>query len=351
MTKERIDLLWLAALSFLPTREVRVRSNASFRAIVRLVNKSCSKFLLVTFWMVIAVAPSHAFEGESIVTETVRGDRAFLGQCYVTGDVRSSNREAIMDVEEVTLIGPFWTVGGTAWRQGKLQRLPPVDAELLTNVCKLFDVGTVEQFGADSSSSFEAQTEMHLRFTAREAEGGTLQQFYFMMDASGSIRQTVHPAMSYSLEPAIQSANVCQKSNQTAGLAPAPVGNLHGTFHMSADDPNTTSMRVTLSGPLFSIGIRQSTDFSRGIGGNAFYGGELVAWDNSWLLCIKGHSQHFNWHDASKPFLRIFPVEDSLGNDGYYQQFRIVDLWHPTDGSPGPIVLGLMNDLWQIEGP
>jgi hypothetical protein len=347
MTKERTDLFWLAALSFLPTDDVRVPSNVSFGAISCLVSKMCSKFLLVAFWMVTAVAPGHAFEGESIVTETLRGDRAVLGQCYVTGDVRSSSREAVMDVEEATLIGASWTVGGTAWRQGKLQRIPPVDATILTNICKLFDVGFIEQFGADSSSSFEAQTEMYLRFTARESQDGTLYQYSFTMDASGSIRQSVGPAMSYSADPAIRSANVCRKSNRTSGLGPAPVGNLHGVFNRAPDDPN----RATIRGGLFSIDIRQNTDFFREIGGNAHYGGELVAWDNSWLLCVRSHSPHFIWHDASKPFLRIFPVEESLGDDGDYQQFRIESLWSLTDGGSGPVVFGLMNDLWQVDRP
>ncbi|WP_208347603.1 hypothetical protein [Pseudaestuariivita rosea] len=104
-----------------------------------------------------------------------------------------------------------------------------------------------------------------------------------------------------------------------------PSGNLHGDFYAVQSD--LLGQRAKAS-PLFTITFQDSRHLYRDIGGNAFYSGDLIPWENSWLLCVKGHSQHFAWLDTSKPFLRILPVQASLTEDGYYRRVEVKHYWH-----------------------
>ncbi|NSX54262.1 leucine-rich repeat domain-containing protein [Parasulfitobacter algicola] len=151
-------------------------------------------------------------------------------------------------------------------------------------------------------------------------------------DATGQPEWVHYFASDEEVAAANCTSNTENKSDtrQLSNVGTDVSGTLNGRFVQYSGDASSEFSSSAASNTLFFIEIRQGSAFFRSVGGNSYYRGNLVAWDNSWLLCATSGTATFSNIEVSKPYLRIFPEKDSLTEDGYYQRFRILEYWQET---------------------
>lgn len=110
-----------------------------------------------------------------------------------------------------------------------------------------------------------------------------------------------------------------------------PIGSIHGRFNPIRHSILPDTVRSPARNPLFYIHVDNGFSFYLSAGGNSSYDGDLVAWNNSWLLCPTGGIGAFSTIDVTRPFIRILPDEESLRDDGHYERFRIQYFWRAAD--------------------
>lgn len=128
----------------------------------------------------------------------------------------------------------------------------------------------------------------------------------------------------------VAAADCTAKEARPAATA-LQTGRLHGRFSPVRLSLDPDAIQRSGPNPLFFIQVGDSASFFLSAGGNASYGGDLVAWDGSWLLCAKSGTAAYRDIDTSKPFLRILPDNQSLNDDGRYERFRVQHFWRATD--------------------